>query len=100
MNDANPDCTTAPLDEVFDAMCAGDFAMPEIVADVYPPFPQGRDAALNRHWITHAIHAHDYAVFDCVLARGVPVNVNDDKGYGPLTTLLEMEREMWHSLST
>ncbi|WP_299772077.1 hypothetical protein [uncultured Tateyamaria sp.] len=88
------------FDEVYAAMSEGDLAFLKFVAEAYPPFPFGQDTTFTRSWITHAIHACHYTVFDWVLAQRVPVNFCDDEGCGPLKSLLEMERQFPPALST
>ena len=78
--------------DIYEAMRQGDIAFLTFVAEAYPPFPFGQDEGFTRAWLTHAIHAGHYGAFDWVLNQGVEVNFCDDDGYGPLKSLLEMER--------
>ena len=80
-----------PHYDVFDVMAAGDIAALDALAKANPPFPDGMDERMVRHWITHAVHSRQYTVFDWVLSHGVPVNFCDDEGYSPLKSLLESE---------
>ena len=100
MDRFTPDDAEDLFEEVYKAMCAGDTATLERVAETHPPFPHGQDKVFTRHWITHAVHASNYAAFYWVLRRGVEVNFVDDEGYSPLKSLLEMERQALRSLPT
>ncbi|WP_189368862.1 ankyrin repeat domain-containing protein [Tateyamaria omphalii] len=99
MSEFEPGVPKDLFNEVFEAMREGKLAFLKFVAEAYPPFPFGQDTTFTRSWVTHAIHARQFAVFDWVLAQGGPANFCDDEGYSPLKSLLEMERSVANALS-
>lgn len=73
---------------VYALMYEADLEALERLARTKPPFPSWQDGWLGRHWLTHAIHSRQYAAFDWVLSKNVPVNFEDKEGDSPLASLL------------
>lgn len=65
-------------------------ALERLYADA-PPFPNGVDGWLGRHWLTNAISSARPEVVAWVLSKGVEPNFTDDEGYSPLKSALEIE---------
>ena len=82
--------TPPDFDTIFQAMCDGDIATLE-AATGQGGFPHGVDGWLGRYWLTNAIDSACLAAVEWVLSKGVEVNYNDDEGFSPLKSALQVE---------
>jgi ankyrin repeat protein len=74
------------------AIIAGDLPELERLAATDDNFPAGTDPFLGRTWLRNAIDCGTVEVVKWMLAKGSPVNYEDDEGYPALHSAIDREK--------
>ena len=68
-----------------------DIAELESLSESITNFPHGKDAFIERHWITNAIDCGSLETVMWMLSKSVELKFEDDEGYAPLHSCLQRE---------
>ena len=79
-------------DEIVSMLAQGQLDALETAAVIVDDFPQGKDAFVQRHWITNAIDLGCFAAVEWMIGKGVTLIFRDAEGYTPLHSCIEREK--------
>lgn len=83
----------ALTDAVYEVLkCGDEGALARLQAE-HPEFPHGRDWALDRHWLTNAIHLKAVRAIGWLIEQGVDLSYRDEEGLTPLCEALDCDDE-------
>ena len=77
--------------EAIEILRDSDLEKLQILCETIENFPYGKDAFIERHWITNAIDCGSFETVMWMLAKGVELRFEDDEGYAPLHSCLQRD---------